>query len=206
MHWHWKCADRVSTGSHLLAQVPLTVSPFTQLPKAPTLPHNYTSLPSTLPPSCIYHTTTTTAASHDSNDQTSLPAYVTSSSGFTAHPSQIIAQNRALLFQLKDAAVSAKESVQEWERSIRDRELAEKRRRAPGWLDREEKILEPEKTVGGALDQDPEFTIPEQGVLEPETNEDRKGASEQQGGTLRGGDPGGADLGAQMDRAFGSLG
>ena len=39
----------------------------------------------------------------------------------------------------------AEKTVSEWEASIRERELAEKRRVAPGWLDREEKILEPAK-------------------------------------------------------------
>ncbi len=33
--------------------------------------------------------------------------------------------------------------LRSWEEGIRERELAEKRRVAPGWLDREEKILEP---------------------------------------------------------------
>lgn len=32
---------------------------------------------------------------------------------------------------------------------MREQELAEKRRVAPGWLDREEKILEPERARGG---------------------------------------------------------
>lgn len=37
-----------------------------------------------------------------------------------------------------------------WEVGLREQELAEKRRVAPGWLDREEKILEPERAKGGA--------------------------------------------------------
>lgn len=39
----------------------------------------------------------------------------------------------------------AKRHLEEWEQSIKDKELAEKRRVAPGWLDRDEKILEPMK-------------------------------------------------------------
>lgn len=35
--------------------------------------------------------------------------------------------------------------IQEWEEQIKERELAEKRSLAPGWLDREEKLLEPER-------------------------------------------------------------
>ena len=39
----------------------------------------------------------------------------------------------------------AERTIKEWENGIKERELAEKRRVAPGWLDREEKILEPAK-------------------------------------------------------------
>lgn len=45
----------------------------------------------------------------------------------------------------------AQRALQEWEDSIKERELAEKRRVAPGWLDREEKILEPEKKRDSSL-------------------------------------------------------
>lgn len=41
--------------------------------------------------------------------------------------------------------MDAKRTLSEWEEDIREKELAEKRRVAPGWLDREEKILEPER-------------------------------------------------------------
>lgn len=43
-------------------------------------------------------------------------------------------------------------SIQKWENEIKERDLAEKRRVAPGWLDREEKLLQP--TVAGAKQQD----------------------------------------------------
>lgn len=43
----------------------------------------------------------------------------------------------------------AEKTVKEWEDGIKERDLAEKRRLAPGWLDREEKILEPEKKRDG---------------------------------------------------------
>jgi hypothetical protein len=39
----------------------------------------------------------------------------------------------------------AERELREWDERIRQRELAEKRRVAPGWLDRDERILEPEK-------------------------------------------------------------
>ncbi|KAF2153388.1 hypothetical protein K461DRAFT_139711 [Myriangium duriaei CBS 260.36] len=120
--------------SHLLAQTPLTVSPFITLPVPPTLPHNYTTLPSTLPASVLSTT-----------DSDQKPAYVLSAQGFSAHPSAIKAQNLALLGQLSTAGPEAQRKVEEWERDIGERELREKRRRAPGWLDREEKILRPEQ-------------------------------------------------------------
>ena len=37
----------------------------------------------------------------------------------------------------------AEATLRQWQNDIKERELAEKRRVAPGWLDREEKILEP---------------------------------------------------------------
>lgn len=38
--------------------------------------------------------------------------------------------------------------MKKWEGDIRERELAEKRRVAPGWLDTEERILVPERRAG----------------------------------------------------------
>ena len=43
----------------------------------------------------------------------------------------------------------AETALQKWQDDIRERELAEKRRVAPGWLDREEKILEPQRRQPG---------------------------------------------------------
>lgn len=131
------------TDSHpLLQQTALSVNPFIDLPKAPTLPHNYASIPSTLPPSIL------TSPSAPSNPD--LPAYVTSSSGFAAHPNTIIAQNKALLAQIDEQRKNAAEQFHKWEQSIRDRELAEKRRKAPGYLDTEQYILQPEKAKADA--------------------------------------------------------
>lgn len=41
----------------------------------------------------------------------------------------------------------AERTIAEWEKGLKEQELAEKRRVAPGWLDRVEKILEPERGV-----------------------------------------------------------
>jgi len=169
----------VSPGSHpLLQQTPLSVSPFIDLPKPPTLPHNYASLPSTLPPSSIH------APPAPSNSD--LPAYVTSSSGFAAHPLTIIAQNKSLLEQLGKQRTEAQQKVKAWEQSIKDRELAEKRRKAPGWLDSEQHLLQPEKT-GQDVQREQQMSL----IDDPEpVQEVRKDRSVD-------------DLGDAMDRAFG---
>ena len=46
---------------------------------------------------------------------------------------------------MEEQGEAGRKKVEEWEKSIDERELAERRRRAPGWLDREERLLEPEK-------------------------------------------------------------
>ncbi|KAA6411554.1 MAG: hypothetical protein FRX48_04834 [Lasallia pustulata] len=119
----------------LLAQIPLTVSPFISLPTATTLPYTYKSLPSTLPPS--------------STGDSDKAKYVVSASGHAAHPDEIIASCKALQEHLQKLQDDAEKTVKEWEDGIKERDLAEKRRLAPGWLDREEKILEPEKKRDG---------------------------------------------------------
>ena len=135
-----------SLASHLLAQTPLAVSPFTPLPTAPTLPHNYASLPSTLPPSIL---------------DAPNGAYVSSQGGFAARPDTIRSQNKAMLDQLRTAPGDAAKKVAQWKKDIDERELAERRRRAPGWLDRDEKILRPASIVGApALDPKPAEPAP----------------------------------------------
>lgn len=119
---------------HLLAQIPLTVSPFISLPTATTLPYTYKPLPSTLPPS----------STGEVNENQKLK-YVVSQSGHTAHPDEIIASCQALQSHLQKMQEDAQVDLKRWHDQIKERELAEKRRVAPGWLDREEKILEPEK-------------------------------------------------------------
>ncbi|CAD0092182.1 unnamed protein product, partial [Aureobasidium vineae] len=166
------------TENPLLAQVPLTVSPFITLPKAPTLPHNYASLPSTLPPSIL---------NSDTDDPSAPPAYVTSGTGFRAHPSTIIAQNKALREQLNTGALEARTKVRDWRAAIDERELAEKRRKAPGWLDSDAKILRPATTA--PLPD----TKPGASLLDAEDNNtDALRPQESRN-----------DMGSQMDRAFG---
>lgn len=125
-------ADTRSSEPHpLLAQVPLTVSPFLSIPSAVTLPYTFRTVPTSLPPSII------------ADNGAGRPKYVTSASGHTAHPDDIVSSCTGLQDHLKKASDDAQKLIRDWEQDIKDRDLAEKRRVAPGWLDREEKILEP---------------------------------------------------------------
>ncbi|KAI9712324.1 MAG: hypothetical protein M1820_001537 [Bogoriella megaspora] len=133
----------------LLAQVPLSVSPYIHLPTAPTLPYTYKSLPSTLPPSVLEQ-----QPQDPSNP--SKPTYVVSTTGgHAAHPSDILASCRALQQHLDKLQRDAEKELEDWERQRRERELAEKRRVAPGWLDSEQRLLEPTRigspNIGGEL-------------------------------------------------------
>ncbi|PWY96391.1 hypothetical protein BO94DRAFT_481157 [Aspergillus sclerotioniger CBS 115572] len=118
----------------LLAQVPLTVSPFINLPTSVTLPYTYKSVPSTLPPSVTV----------DPSNPDAKPRYVVSPSGeHAASPEEILASCNSLEQHLNKTRSDAEKAIQGWEDSITQRDLAEKRRVAPGWLDRDEKILQP---------------------------------------------------------------
>lgn len=116
--------------------MPLTVSPFVSLPTATTLPYTYKALPSSLPPS-----STGSVSIEEKNN------YVVSSSGHAAHPDDIIASCKALQAYVQKLTDDADKELKEWEEKIAARELAEKRRVAPGWLDSEARILEPERHV-----------------------------------------------------------
>ena len=137
---------RMLSGTHpLLAQVPLTVSPFVSLPTATTLPYTYKTLPSTLPQS--------STAAQGSNAEGS-PQYVTSASGHAAHPDEIIASCKALQAYIQKVKDDADRELKAWEDAIAARELMEKRRVAPGWLDSDARILEPERKVSGGRQVD----------------------------------------------------
>lgn len=111
------------------------------LPTATTLPYTYKTLLSTLPPS----STGTSASSSDGK-----PKYVVSSSGHAAHPDEIIASCKALQTYIQKVQDDADRELKSWENAMAARDLAEKRRVAPGWLDSDARILEPEKkTIEG---------------------------------------------------------
>ncbi|TVY40308.1 hypothetical protein LOCC1_G005418 [Lachnellula occidentalis] len=172
----------------LLAQVPLTVSPFVSLPASTTLPYTYKTLPSTLPPS-------STGIAAPAGGEDKIP-YVVSSSGHAAHPDEIIQSCKALQAYIQKVQDDADKELKAWEDSIAARELAEKRRVAPGWLDSEARILEPEKKNTGTGSQDPA----QENLMDADVS--RAEASGLQGTpvTLPRGD------GDELDRAFGGLG
>ncbi|KAF8424507.1 hypothetical protein EV426DRAFT_79820 [Tirmania nivea] len=137
--------DHNSAHPHpLLAQLYLSVSPFINLPSAVTLPYNYQTLPHALPPS------STAPPPPPLGSQEPPPVgYITSPSGkFTTTPGTIITSCQSLISHLADEKRAAEEKMSEWERSIKERELMEKRRVAPGYLDTGVTMLTPMK-VGG---------------------------------------------------------
>ena len=75
-----------------------------------------------------------------------MDKYVVAPSGHTAHPDEILKSCQALQAHIVKVHEDAEKMIEEWQKDIRDQELAEKRRVAPGWLDREEKILQPKRT------------------------------------------------------------
>ncbi|KUI63926.1 hypothetical protein VM1G_10671 [Cytospora mali] len=197
----------------LLAQVALTVSPFINLPTSTTLPYTYKAMPSTLPPSA---TGITSAADPESGDNVKA-RYVISQSGHAAHPDDIIASCRALQAHLAKLQADAEQELRELDERIRARELAEQRRVAPGWLDSEARLLEPERAGGGGASGSGSNGNENGMDLMSGDVGDGASVSDQLMGLSLG--PGGQglagsdvvemaapdDQGAELDRAFGSL-
>ncbi|KAJ5649335.1 uncharacterized protein N7484_003058 [Penicillium longicatenatum] len=167
----------------LLAQVPLTVSPFINLPTSVTLPYTYKSVTSTLPPSVTV----------DPSNPDVKARYVVSSSGeHAAHPDEILAACQSLGQHLKKTRGDAETAIKAWEESIQQRDLAEKRRVAPGWLDRDEKLLQPSQATGSP---DPKGNA--ESLLDSASAD--QGSSRIPSIKPR-------DQGEELDRAFGGLG
>lgn len=168
---------RPSRGSHpLLEQVPLTVSPFVSLPTATTLSYNYKTMPSNIPPSSLG---IPTAADKAAAEQP-LPRFVVSGSGHAASPDEILESCHALLGHVTDLQREAERELREFEDRIKERDLAEKRRLAPGWLDSDARLLEPERAPGPP----PAPQGPGQAKAEVRADD---------------------DAGAELDRAFGGM-
>ncbi|KAJ4373660.1 hypothetical protein N0V86_007803 [Didymella sp. IMI 355093] len=163
----------------LLAQVPLTVSPFLSLPHSVPLPYSYVTLPSTLPPSILQQ---------NQSDPSQPPQYVQSASGQTAHPDQILRSCTALQEHLAKLESDARKTLQSFKERREKEELAEKRRVAPGWLDSGVHILKPEN-----VEAERAARAQEQGLLD--------GPS----GAVDGGQQLGSREAEELDRAFGGL-
>jgi hypothetical protein len=125
-------------------------------------------------------------------------AYVISpNTGHAAHPDQIIASCHALQAHLQKLQDESRETVRKWQDGIRQRELMEKRRVAPGWLDVEESghMLVPERKHPVAGEEEVE--------LRERMDEMHIQDGRQQHDSRRGGQ---GDGGEELDRAFGRIG
>lgn len=120
-----------------------------------------------------------------------------SRSGHAASPEDIIASCNALHAHIRKVQEDAEQTIKDWEQSLRNQELAEKRRVAPGWLDRDEKILEPKRTSeGGALSS---VDVPMASLnLMDQQDEQAATGDVQEAAIATGGD--------ELDRAFGGMG
>ena len=95
---------------------------------------------------------------------------------------------------MRTRELDARREVEAWEQGLRERELVEKRRRAPGWLDSEQHLLKPEKA--GESSQ-----VHSTSGRETQTNlmDDEEVPVHVQGRQTAGRE----ELGDAMDRAFG---
>jgi hypothetical protein len=116
------------TASSPLSQLVLIKSPYLQLPHPVSLPYNYTPLPSSV------------------DTIVRLPIQSFSNSEPSTDFSQVLSSVK-LSFE-KTSALKAEhdahiENIKTWEEQIREREVREKRRIAPGYLDTDQRLLMP---------------------------------------------------------------
>lgn len=157
-------------------------------------------MPSALPPPV-------TGVTGAATDDGAKPRYVVSPSGHAAHPDEIVASCEALrahIFRRREATGAALRGLED---RIRERELAEKRRVAPGWLDSDARLLEPERKFSGSAgggaggtgsafevaDSDAEIEATSRRIAEMNVSPELEGVSEMPA----------VDEGAELDRAFG---
>lgn len=170
----------------LLEQVPLTVSPFVSLPTATTLSYNYKTMPSNIPPSALGIPT----AADDSSSEQPGTRFIVSATGHAASPHEILESCHALLCHVTQLQSDAERELRQFEDRIKERDLAEKRKVAPGWLDSDSRLLEPERAPASPAQQS---TSP---AAHP--GQHRHGAA---------GPPSTEhDEGAELDKAFGGMG
>lgn len=132
------------------------------LPTPPTLPYTYKAMPSALPPQSYltYQPPPSSANPHPApqpvptDPATGKPRFVSSTpSGgdgsqaqpLFVHPDEVIATCQQLREHVERLTRDAQREIEEFDERIRARDLAEKRRVAPGWLDSEVHILQPER-------------------------------------------------------------
>ena len=164
------------------------VSPFVSLPTATTLPYTYKTVPSTLPPS------STEGSPGFFSDETGKAQFIVSSSGRAAHPDDIVASCHALQAHLDRMEENARKALSEWEVFISERDLAEKRRVAPGWLDRKEKILEPSRASVVGSSSANANGIPHPTKVQPDSSSISADLTSN-----------GSSEGEQLDRVFGAM-
>ena len=117
-----------------------------------------------------------------------------SAAGQAASPSDIIASCQALQAHIQKVQDDAIQILKNWEESLREQELAEKRRVAPGWLDRDEKILEPEKLQSAGVSR----------IENSQTQSIRNSMEWQNSGSANEAFTGNV-AGDELDRAFGGM-
>ena len=119
-----------------------------------------------------------------------------SSSGHAASPEDIIKSCQALQDHIRKTQEDAEKAIRDWEQSLKEQDLAEKRRVAPGWLDRNEKILEPERRASAG----PSAAIQDQ--VRPASIMDSKIGDKQTQPALQDSQNAAGD---ELDRAFGGM-
>jgi hypothetical protein len=122
---------------------------------------------------------------------------VVSSSGHVAHPDDIIDSCKGLQAYIQKVQDDADRELKAWEDKIQARELAEKRRVAPGWLDSDARILEPERVDGRGAVQSA-APAAQVNLMDTDTSSAEISGLLQMQGAANGGD--------ELDRAFGGLG
>jgi hypothetical protein len=120
------------------------------------------------------------------------PRYVLSSSGYAAHPEDIRDSCAALRAHLDKLEAESHAKIKELDERIRAQELAEKRRVAPGWLDSDARLLEPERKNG----------TPAGGEAPGQPHPEGSGQASGSGGPSEMAVP---DEAAELDRAFGKM-
>lgn len=138
-------------------------------------------MPSNIPPSSLGIPTATDGPSSEQPK----PKFVVSGSGHAASPDDILESCHALLSHVTGLQKDAERELREFEERIKERELAEKRRLAPGWLDSEARLLEPERAASA---QQPGPSSAPEDIRKPTAET-----------------PADVDEGAEMDKAFGVM-